>query len=69
MARPKVPHCKNCPHLNGYSITWNVLVADRVHHICEKTEKSITGQEVRTSPTWCPRRIEFSERYRRGLEK
>ena len=45
------------------------MVADRHHHICELKDKHITGQEVRTSPLWCPRRIGFSERYRMGFEK
>ena len=70
MSRPKVPHCKTCPHLDSYSLTWNVMVSDRLRHFCRlKDDRHITGQEVRTSPFWCPRRIGFSERYRQGFEK
>ena len=57
MARPKVPHCKECPHLKDYRRDWgpcwrNVYGSWR----CGYVDKHITGQEVRTSPVWCPLR-------------
>ena len=48
MARPKVPHCKECARLHGEKWSyWKCLALGRF----------ITGQEVRTSPKWCPLRI------------
>lgn len=56
MARPKVPHCKECSSLTGFPTgfwgfsrygSWSCLAEDK---------RSISGQEVRTSPVWCPLR-------------
>ena len=47
MARPKVPHCKECMHLYGEK--WS-------YWKCLKIKRFMTGQEVRTSPLWCPLR-------------
>lgn len=47
MARPVVPHCKDCSSCHGYKFSyWR----------CLKTGKFIDGQEIRTSPLWCPLR-------------
>lgn len=56
MGRPKVPHCKECSQLRGYPTgyfgdslygCWSCLALGK---------RPISGQEVRTSPLWCPLR-------------
>lgn len=55
MARPTVPHCKECKHLmdgrprgNEYGV-WICGYGMR--------RRFMSGQEVRTCPRWCPLRL------------
>lgn len=60
MARPKVPHCKDCPHCHG---------TRNVYWRCNETGKLISGQEIRTSPLWCPFRLKWKyNRYCRSYK-
>jgi len=54
MPRPKVRHCKDCPHLKIYGGL--LPIVSQVHHtyMCDRNGEYINGQEVRTSPHWCP---------------
>ena len=57
MARPKVPHCKDCPSVSEYRPWVNIFMqSDRASWRCKLMQRSISGQEIRTSPVWCPRR-------------
>ena len=57
MARPKVPHCKECPHVSEFRPSLNYFIqSDRANWHCMWMQRSISGQEIRTSPAWCPRR-------------
>ncbi len=54
MPRPKVPHCKKCIHLKNYN-------SFKMHYVqgawmCMLKKEHINGQEIRTSPKWCPLR-------------
>ena len=55
MARPTVPHCKDCPWLRDKRCRFDV----RGIWFCARSERFINGQEVRTSPVWCLRRYGF----------
>ncbi len=54
MPRPKVPHCKSC----NYSRDLNQcnFYYKQKYWICKLNNKYINGQEIRTSPKWCPLR-------------
>lgn len=54
MARPKVPHCKECRYLTGWPKSW---LDKQGAWKCTRCERCIDGQEVRTSPKWCPFRF------------
>lgn len=57
MARPEVPHCKACRYLQGYP--WERGLAYEYKQgvwRCSKVQKHVGGQEIRTSPKWCPKR-------------
>ena len=58
MARPTVPHCYDCKHLSSYCYTQYCTVP-RHNHKCLLIDRYMSGQEVRTSPTWCPLRYTF----------
>lgn len=54
MARPKVPHCKECNFLRGFPVRpWE----SQGSWYCRKMQKPVDGQSVRTSPRWCPFRF------------
>lgn len=57
MARPTVPHCKDCKYLSDHR-SWYSKYA-RWH--CDYPElrrySHISSQEVRTCPEWCPLRL------------
>lgn len=53
MARPKVPHCKECSFLTGHPKGWSDKYGS---WRCTRCDRWINGQEVRTSPSWCPLR-------------
>ena len=55
MPRPTVPHCKDCKYLRSLA-PYGVRVGVRCSHRCTLKNESVTGQEVRTSPLWCPLR-------------
>lgn len=71
MARPKVPHCKDCIHHMEEPLTWRVTVKARYSHYClyNGKPKLLSGQDYRSSPSWCHKRIEYSDLYKRGLVK
>lgn len=60
MARPKVPHCRDCRYLfdvnaigsfrNSYG-SWHCNHPDVLEGLFGR---AVNGQEVRTSPLWCP---------------
>ena len=54
MARPAVPHCKSCDALRKYLYTWRIDVRPRYQYSCVLKNLDINGQEIRTSPLWCP---------------
>lgn len=56
MARPKVPHCKNCNHLEDHNATFGWSRNTYGCWYCNFHKRYINGQEVRTSPTWCKKR-------------
>lgn len=55
MARPTVPHCKECKHLEDGRVRGNMYG----FWICGfgMKRRFMSGQEVRTCPKWCPLRI------------
>ena len=60
MARPTVPHCKDCRFLMDFSYggslhkCWYCINVDGVILL---NRRRISGQEVRTCPRWCPLRL------------
>lgn len=57
MARPKVPHCKDCPYLEDRRRDWGLAWRNAYGlWYCRERCLYISGQEVRTSPRWCPNR-------------
>lgn len=58
MARPKVPHCKECKHLEDKNEHYYPSILKNAYGcwFCKSQDKYINGQEIRTSPTWCPLR-------------
>lgn len=56
MARPKVPHCRECYYLDEWVYTDGWVDPPRASYRCKYVDKWITGQEVRTCPAWCPYR-------------
>lgn len=60
MARPTVPHCKDCPHIyelqHSFPWAYGYFRCQRSSWKCLKVDQWVNGQEVRTSPKWCPRR-------------
>lgn len=52
MPRPTVPHCKDCKYHRSTG-PYGVRVRVRFSHRCTLSGRSISGQEVRTSPSWC----------------
>lgn len=54
MGRPKVKHCRECIYLDSYEYTDTRVRPSRSSHRCKLADRHITGQEVRTSPRWCP---------------
>lgn len=60
MGRPTVPHCKECTHIQEFNchVFWayGFLHSSRSSWKCNLCDRWVTGQEVRTSPKWCPRR-------------
>ena len=53
MARPKVPHCKECKHLENHNANQGWFRNAYGSWYCNHHKKHISGQEVRTSPLWC----------------
>ena len=58
MPRPKVPHCKECRNLEDKNDHYYPLECRNAYGcwFCKKKNKYINGQEIRTSPIWCPLR-------------
>ncbi len=71
MARPKVPHCRECECYGYQRLMYSLSV--RGFHYCfydimikglvinmryGVNGKCMTQKESRTSPKWCPKRIE-----------
>ena len=58
MARPTVPHCKECKHLEDKNENYWPTALRNAYGcwFCKKVNKYINGQEIRTSPGWCPLR-------------
>ena len=56
MARPTVPHCKDCKFLEDRRSFYSWRRYERSEWRCAEIRKDISGQEVRTSPSWCPLR-------------
>lgn len=56
MARPTVPHCKDCKYLSDRRNMYGYRFYIRAGWKCLEAKRTITGQEVRTSPVWCPLR-------------
>lgn len=52
MARPKCRKCKECKHLKDFRKRED----KRGIYTCRYTDENkwINGQEIRTSPFWCP---------------
>lgn len=53
MARPKVPHCIECNHLEDHNENFGFLRNKYGCWYCNFHKKYISGQEVRTCPIWC----------------
>lgn len=63
MSRPKVPHCKECNKLQDKNANYYNYGAFKHEYgcwYCTEKNRYITGQEVRTSPKWCTKRIGFN---------
>ena len=60
MARPTVPHCKECRYLEDKNEYYypSILKSAYGCWFCNKVQKYINGQEIRTSPNWCPIRAQ-----------
>lgn len=56
MSRPTVPHCKECSSHRKVGDYLGFTNRVRFGHYCELQKRWITGQEVRTCPSWCPKR-------------
>lgn len=56
MSRPTVPHCKECRYWDSFVYTDRRVTPSRSVSRCKMNLRYMTGQDVRTSPIWCPLR-------------
>lgn len=57
MARPSVPHCKDCKYLGDYRSPGSLYGFWFCRSPNLQSSKNISSQEVRTCPLWCPLRL------------
>lgn len=57
MARPTVPHCKDCKYLHDGRHWGSSYARWFCHYPGLMRYSNITAQEVRTCPGWCPLRV------------
>jgi len=56
-----VPRCKECEAYRTEPIRDYSSAMERWCHVTWLLPKYITGNEARTSPKWCPKRLKESE--------
>lgn len=72
MARPTVPHCVDCKFYCDVRSHRDCYASHRCFYFGSDymARRLISGQEIRTSPLWCPlRRAGFRKAFGRQLQE